>query len=45
MLDKRGTGLSDRVREVQSVETTMDDVRAGNVRLAVPRRRVSGRHG
>ena len=28
MLDKRGTGLSDRVREVQSVETTMDDVRA-----------------
>jgi class 3 adenylate cyclase len=28
MLDKRGTGLSDRVREVQSAETTMDDVRA-----------------
>jgi class 3 adenylate cyclase len=28
MLDKRGTGLSDRVREVQSVETAMDDVRA-----------------
>jgi len=28
MLDKRGTGLSDRVREVPSVETTMDDVRA-----------------
>jgi len=28
MLDKRGTGLSDRVREVQSIETTMDDVRA-----------------
>jgi class 3 adenylate cyclase len=28
MLDKRGTGLSDRVREVQSVEATMDDVRA-----------------
>jgi class 3 adenylate cyclase len=28
MLDRRGTGLSDRVREVQSVETTMDDVRA-----------------
>src|SRR4051794_10620997 len=28
MLDKRGTGLSDRVREVQSVETMMDDVRA-----------------
>jgi class 3 adenylate cyclase len=28
MLDKRGTGLSDRMREVQSVETTMDDVRA-----------------
>lgn len=29
MLDKRGTGLSDRVREVQPLETTMDDVRAG----------------
>ncbi len=28
MLDRRGTGLSDRVREVQSLETTMDDVRA-----------------
>jgi class 3 adenylate cyclase len=28
MLDKRGTGLSDRPREVQSLETTMDDVRA-----------------
>ena len=28
MHDKRGTGLSDRVREVQSIETTMDDVRA-----------------
>jgi class 3 adenylate cyclase len=28
MLDKRGTGLSDRVREVQSAETTMDDIRA-----------------
>ena len=28
MLDKRGSGLSDRVREVQSLETTMDDVRA-----------------
>ena len=28
MVDKRGTGLSDRVREVQSVETAMDDVRA-----------------
>jgi class 3 adenylate cyclase len=28
MLDKRGTGLSDRVREVQSIETSMDDVRA-----------------
>jgi class 3 adenylate cyclase len=28
MLDKRGTGLSDRVREVQPLETTMDDVRA-----------------
>ncbi len=28
MLDKRGTGLSDRVREVPSLETTMDDVRA-----------------
>jgi class 3 adenylate cyclase len=28
MLDKRGTGLSDRVREVQAVETTIDDIRA-----------------
>jgi len=28
MLDKRGTGLSDRVREVQSLETTMDDIRS-----------------
>src|ERR1051326_3295608 len=28
MLDKRGTGLSDRPREVQSIETTMDDRRA-----------------
>jgi class 3 adenylate cyclase len=28
MLDKRGTGLSDRIREVQSVETSMDDIRA-----------------
>ena len=28
LLDRRGTGLSDRVREVPSVETTMDDVRA-----------------
>jgi class 3 adenylate cyclase len=28
MLDKRGTGLSDRVREVQSLDTSMDDVRA-----------------
>jgi class 3 adenylate cyclase len=28
MLDKRGTGLSDRLREVQSIETAMDDVRA-----------------
>jgi class 3 adenylate cyclase len=28
MIDKRGTGLSDRVREVQSAETAMDDVRA-----------------
>lgn len=28
MLDKRGTGLSDRVREVPSVETAMDNVRA-----------------
>ncbi len=28
MLDRRGTGLSDRVREVQSLETAMDDVRA-----------------
>jgi class 3 adenylate cyclase/pimeloyl-ACP methyl ester carboxylesterase len=28
MLDKRGTGLSDRVREVPTLETRMDDVRA-----------------
>ena len=28
MLDRRGPGLSDPVREVQSLETTMDDVRA-----------------
>lgn len=28
MLDKRGTGLSDRVREVHPVETAMDDIRA-----------------
>jgi class 3 adenylate cyclase len=28
MLDRRGTGLSDRVRQVQSLETAMDDVRA-----------------
>jgi class 3 adenylate cyclase len=27
-LDKRGTGLSDRVREVPTLETRMDDVRA-----------------
>src|ERR1035437_6798075 len=26
MLDRRGTGLSERVREVQSLETTMDAV-------------------
>ena len=28
MIDKRGTGLSDRVREVQPLETRMDDLRA-----------------
>jgi class 3 adenylate cyclase/pimeloyl-ACP methyl ester carboxylesterase len=28
MIDRRGTGLSDRVREVQSIETAMDDIRA-----------------
>ena len=28
MLDKRGTGLSDRTREVQTLETRMDDLRA-----------------
>lgn len=28
MLDRRGTGLSDRIREVQSAETAMDDIRA-----------------
>ena len=28
MLDRRGTGLSDRVRQVPSVENAMDDIRA-----------------
>jgi class 3 adenylate cyclase/alpha-beta hydrolase superfamily lysophospholipase len=28
MLDRRGTGLSDRLRAVPSVETSMDDIRA-----------------
>ena len=28
MLDKRGTGLSDRVRDVPTLETRMDDLRA-----------------
>ena len=28
MLDRRGTGMSDRLREVPSVETSMDDIRA-----------------
>lgn len=28
MLDKRGTGLSDRVREAPTLETRMDDIRA-----------------
>jgi class 3 adenylate cyclase len=28
MLDRRGSGLSDRTREVPSVETAMDDIRA-----------------
>jgi class 3 adenylate cyclase/pimeloyl-ACP methyl ester carboxylesterase len=28
LLDRRGTGLSDRVREVQSLDTAMDDIRA-----------------
>lgn len=28
LLDRRGSGLSDRTREVQSVETAMDDIRA-----------------
>jgi pimeloyl-ACP methyl ester carboxylesterase len=28
MIDKRGTGLSDRVREVPTLETRMDDLRA-----------------
>jgi class 3 adenylate cyclase len=27
MLDRRGTGLSDRVREVQALETAIDDIR------------------
>ena len=30
MLDKRGTGLSDRVREVPTLETRMDDLRNGS---------------
>src|SRR5262249_40458356 len=28
MLDRRGTGLSDRLREVQALETAIDDIRA-----------------
>jgi class 3 adenylate cyclase len=28
LIDRRGTGLSDRMRDVQSLETVMDDVRA-----------------
>jgi class 3 adenylate cyclase len=28
MIDRRGSGLSDRIREVQSLETAMDDIRA-----------------
>ena len=28
MLDRRGTGLSDRLREVPSIESSMDDIRA-----------------
>src|SRR5947199_10814405 len=28
MVDRRGTGLSDRMREVPSLETAMDDIRA-----------------
>lgn len=28
MLDKRGSGLSDRLRQVPSIETSMDDIRA-----------------
>ena len=28
LLDRRGTGLSDRMREVPSLESTMDDIRA-----------------
>ncbi|HZC29037.1 MAG TPA: alpha/beta hydrolase, partial [Gaiellaceae bacterium] len=28
LIDKRGTGLSDRVREVPTLETRMDDLRA-----------------
>src|SRR5215216_3797329 len=28
MIDKRGTGLSDRVRDVPTLETRMDDLRA-----------------
>jgi pimeloyl-ACP methyl ester carboxylesterase len=37
MFDKRGTGLSDRVREVPTLEARMDDVRAVLDDLAVDR--------
>jgi pimeloyl-ACP methyl ester carboxylesterase len=45
LFDKRGTGLSDRVKDVPMLETRMDDVRAvmdsaGSGRVASPRRRV-----
>jgi pimeloyl-ACP methyl ester carboxylesterase len=40
MFDKRGTGLSDRVREVPTLETRMDDVRT-----VMRRRRVTAAAG
>src|SRR5919206_95916 len=36
LIDKRGTGLSDRVREVPTLETRMDDLRAVLPAVRVP---------
>ena len=43
MIDRRGTGLSDRVREVHSAETAMDDVRAVIDFVGLRERRALGR--